>query len=178
MTEIEHASEELLRIHFVIRPGTAEDIGAMALVLERANAERDGLLPPLEVTDLERASEVKERAAKPSAWIYVADGPDGVAAFVLGHASSEEETLVSDDNVEYLSLLMTDPTHWGRGLGRSLLFEAEANIRAAGKKQVVLWTQLGNGRARRLYERSGYRLTDQTRVSVHQGQLVQYQLDL
>jgi ribosomal protein S18 acetylase RimI-like enzyme len=56
----------------------------------------------------------------------------------------------------YLRLLLVEPAHQGQGLGRALLEAAEARARR-GANQMILLVTADNRRARRFYERAGYR---------------------
>ncbi len=56
--------------------------------------------------------------------------------------------------------LFVDPDHWGGGIGRLLLAEAERLLAAAGVDQAELHTMVGNAPAIELYERAGWTLTD------------------
>ncbi len=49
------------------------------------------------------------------------------------------------------------PESWGTGLGAALLDGALAQIRSAGKNGVFLWAFRDNLRARRFYEKQGFR---------------------
>jgi ribosomal protein S18 acetylase RimI-like enzyme len=75
---------------------------------------------------------------------------------------------------------MIEPNYWGRGIGGMLLDIAANSARQADKQQLLLWTRAeDNERARGLYERKGYSLTERTRISQHgHGLQVQYALDL
>lgn len=50
-----------------------------------------------------------------------------------------------------------DPPVWGTGAGSALLDAAVAEMRAAGYRRATLWTLGTNDRARRFYERRGWR---------------------
>ena len=73
---------------------------------------------------------------------------DGVA---IGHTSVDGNEVVH---------LFVDPDHWGSGLGRRLLLEAEALVAAAGHREAELHTIVGNEPAIRLYRSHGWEVTD------------------
>jgi ribosomal protein S18 acetylase RimI-like enzyme len=70
---------------------------------------------------------------------------------VVGHATVGGKEVIH---------LFVDPDHWGRGIGRMLLAEAERRLAAAGVAQAELHTMVGNAPAIELYERAGWTLTD------------------
>jgi GNAT superfamily N-acetyltransferase len=76
--------------------------------------------------------------AEPGVTVVVVDGTEGLAAYV------------AHDGVT-LRHLAVDPGRWGSGLGSSAVAQAEAG----GARR--LWCLDANRRARRLYERRGWR---------------------
>ncbi|WP_405845897.1 GNAT family N-acetyltransferase [Streptomyces sp. NBC_01518] len=56
-----------------------------------------------------------------------------------------------------LYALYLDPKHVGTGAGRALIQEALRRAAALGHDRVYLWVVRGNARARRFYERAGFR---------------------
>ncbi|MET7378657.1 GNAT family N-acetyltransferase [Streptomyces sp. NPDC005526] len=49
------------------------------------------------------------------------------------------------------------PDHWSAGVGRALLRESARRCAAAGHPRMLLWVLKDNARARRFYERAGFR---------------------
>ncbi|MEV0169975.1 GNAT family N-acetyltransferase [Streptomyces sp. NPDC050803] len=56
-----------------------------------------------------------------------------------------------------LYAIYVDPGHYGDGAGRALLEESVRRCTAAGHRRMLLWVLKGNVRARRFYERAGFR---------------------
>lgn len=56
------------------------------------------------------------------------------------------------------------PDHWGEGFGHRLLRAGERQLRDAGHGRALLWVLRDNGRARRFYERQGWRVGGKIRV--------------
>jgi GNAT superfamily N-acetyltransferase len=53
--------------------------------------------------------------------------------------------------------IYVDPDAWSTGAGRALIERAEQEL-AGGYAEAILWVLAGNERARRFYERAGWRL--------------------
>jgi len=69
--------------------------------------------------------------------------------------------LVDDgEGVARLRLLLLDPAARGLGLGRRMVDECVAFARAAGYREVVLWTHAVLTAARHIYARAGFRLEE------------------
>ncbi|MFC8519161.1 GNAT family N-acetyltransferase [Streptomyces sp. NPDC057257] len=56
-----------------------------------------------------------------------------------------------------LYAIYVDPQRYGAGVGRQLIEESVRRCTAAGHTRMYLWVLEGNARARRFYERSGFR---------------------
>jgi ribosomal protein S18 acetylase RimI-like enzyme len=62
-----------------------------------------------------------------------------------------------------------DPDAIGRGIGRALLDAAVSDMMAAGFAAAVLWVLDTNDRARRFYERAGWRPDGGTKIEDREG---------
>jgi GNAT superfamily N-acetyltransferase len=65
---------------------------------------------------------------------------------------------------EWLDGLYVAPASWGRGIGRSLHDDVLRRLRSGGSTRCHLWVLEHNDRARRFYERLGWRENGETRV--------------
>ena len=65
---------------------------------------------------------------------------------------------------DWLDGLYVVPDHWGRGVGSQLHERVLDRLRERGSPQCHLWVLEENDRARRFYERRGWRLNGTTRV--------------
>jgi GNAT superfamily N-acetyltransferase len=71
-----------------------------------------------------------------------------------------DRDLPNDADRGELWLLYVAPSHWGLGYGYALLRDAEEALAATGRRNLALWVLEGNDRARRFYERAGWRADD------------------
>jgi ribosomal protein S18 acetylase RimI-like enzyme len=123
-----------------------------------------GLLP----NDVIAARTVEDREAQ---WIVGfaverSDGGGGLVAedrsgrivgFVAFGPASEEEMAPPPGWGEVYALYLSEDAA-GRGVGRRLLDAAVASLRSNGFEHAVLWVLDANVRARRFYERAGWRV--------------------
>jgi ribosomal protein S18 acetylase RimI-like enzyme len=83
--------------------------------------------------------------------LLVAIGDGGVVGLVrVGPDGDAGET-----GLVYLLYVL--PTYWGCGVGRALMDAAMDELRDLGMSEAVLWVLRDNQRARRFYERLGWR---------------------
>jgi GNAT superfamily N-acetyltransferase len=93
----------------------------------------------------------REALAAPELTVLVAEDDD-VPVGIAGYRA------------EWLDGLYVVPSHWGRGVGRELHDLVLDRLRAAGSERCYLWVLQHNTRARRFYERRGWRENGDTRV--------------
>jgi GNAT superfamily N-acetyltransferase len=80
-----------------------------------------------------------------------------------------------------LGMINVVPEAWGTGVAQPLFDRAIAGLRDAGHKEAVLWCLEGNARARRFYERNGWRTDGATKDDTFGGALareVRYRISL
>jgi RimJ/RimL family protein N-acetyltransferase len=92
---------------------------------------------------------------------------DGAVVGVAALGPAEEPTGHGE-----LYLINLDPGHWGTGAGRALLDAAHQVLAELGYSDAVLWVLPGNRRARRFYERAGWRADGARRTQEVQGVVV------
>ncbi|MFD6884937.1 GNAT family N-acetyltransferase [Streptomyces sp. NPDC059957] len=151
------AGETRLRVREMTEP----DIDAVAAV--RVSGWRHayaGLMPQSYLDGLSVAAYAAQRRASfadPANPVtnLVAEGPDGA---VLGWAAfgpaMETDPAGTEPDEGELYALYARPDVIGTGVGRALLAEV---LRRAPHPAVRLWVLEGNARARRFYERAGFR---------------------
>lgn len=143
--------------HFV-REMTGPDIDAVAAV--RVGGWRHayaGLMPQSYLDGLsvvEYAEQRRASFADPANAVtnLVAEGPDGAVLGWAAFGPAQGEDTAPDEGELYA--LYARPDVIGTGVGRALLTEV---LRRAPYPAVRLWVLEGNARARRFYERAGFR---------------------
>ena len=127
-----------------LRPATPQDAETVADIWFRG--WQDGHLGnvPEELVAIRTESSFHDRAAKRAGDTTVATVDGAVAGFVM----------VVGDEVEQVYV---DAAHRGSGVAPALLTEAERQVRANGHAQAWLAVAGGNTRARRFYERQGWK---------------------
>jgi len=159
------------------RAAQIEDVSIMAELVARCNDiyktwAPAGWSPPVDIAQREQ-EHLRQRLNDASADALVATKGDQIIAFVMWRPS-RRATDVAD-----LSLLFVDPAFWGIGIGRELLLAAERSMLQASFSQAELWVPLENARARRLYERNGWRESSQSREHSQLGiELQRYEKSL
>ena len=89
---------------------------------------------------------------------------DDLAVTVLVRVEGDAAVGVAGSRAEWLDGLYVLPDWWSRGVGRALHDEVLARQRAEGRTSCNLWVLEENTRARRFYERLGWRENGETRV--------------
>lgn len=147
-----------------VREMTEPDIDAVAAV--RVSGWRHayaGLMPQSYLDGLDAAAYAEQRRASfadPANAVtnLVAEGPDGAilgwAAFGPAQGGDAEAAAGTAPDEGELYALYARPDVIGTGVGRALLTEV---LRRAPYPAVRLWVLEGNARARRFYERAGFR---------------------
>ncbi|MEU6916678.1 GNAT family N-acetyltransferase [Streptomyces olindensis] len=85
----------------------------------------------------------------------VAEDAGGEVVGWACHGPYREGEVLTEDAELYA--IYVHPDHVGRGAGQALLAESVSRCAAAGPGRLLLWVLKENARARRFYERSGFR---------------------
>lgn len=173
----------------IIRAGTVEDAPAIARFIAMAEAEMVPLLTGFD--DAEKAGEklaawvaspTPNRYSYHNNLVVEADGKP-VASLISFAADAQRELdalLLEDLNrrgvkldklffegapgTYYLSTMGVDPEYRGRGYGSSLMAAAGEKARKLGFARLSLLVSKDKPRARALYERLGFAVSDEARV--------------
>jgi ribosomal protein S18 acetylase RimI-like enzyme len=127
-----------------LRQGTFEDAAEIAVVWYRGWRDAHIDRVPAQLTEFRTEESFRTRATARAREMTVAVVDGVVVGFVL----------VVDDEVEQLYI---SSTHRGRGIADALLSAAEQKIAANGHTRAWLAVVPDNARARRFYERMGWR---------------------
>ncbi len=145
-----------------VRETRVEDSAELGSVHVRSwqRAYRGGLMPDayLDGLSIEERSrmwkEALQRPFRPRSSLLVAEDEGGkVVGFInVGPADGD-----ADSETGQVFALNVDPDAWGKGYGRALLEAGVRDLAASGFNTAVLWVHPDNERARRFYERAGWR---------------------
>lgn len=146
----------------LIRRAEPADARAIAAVHVRSwQAAYAGLMPQDHLDALTPAMRVPlwdrvlRGASSPRTEVLVAE-VEGVVAGFAGFGPGRDED-VDPESVAEVSTLYSVPEVWGTGVGRGLVTAVLDALAPAGYAQVTLWVLDTNVRARRFYERAGWR---------------------
>ena len=142
-----------------IRRGRPRDARGIAEVhVASWRAAYAGLLPE---GFLDRLS-VEEREARHRAWLQDPEPGSGTLVVdldgVLGFATfGRSRDADASDRTGEVPAIYLRPDVVGAGIGRDLFSEAVGALREEGYERATLWVLEANERARRFYERAGWR---------------------
>jgi GNAT superfamily N-acetyltransferase len=137
-----------------VRAATVDDAAAIADVHVAAwRAAYRGIL----LDETLDALDVDARAAR---WRDILRNPGTIVAVrqdrVVGFGSFGPARADEDRGCGEIYGLYVHPDAWGSSAGQALIDEMEAELRAAGHEEAMLWVLAENPRARRFYERNGW----------------------
>jgi ribosomal protein S18 acetylase RimI-like enzyme len=145
-----------------VREARVEDAPELGSVHVQSwrRAYRGGLMPDayLDGLSVEARSQMWREAlerpssARSSLLVVEDEGGDLVGFISVGPVDSD----INSEAGEVFALNVA-PDAWGRGYGRALLEAGVRELAASGFDTAFLWVHPGNDRARRFYERAGWR---------------------
>ena len=143
-----------------VRPATLADAGLVAVVhVESWRSTYRGLVPNkyLDSLSIDRRRAVWEKLlgeASANQGVLVLEDNDSVVGFCHFSPTRDDDAVAATGEITAFYLLAS---HWGRGGGSRLLAAAVHALAASGFKRATLWVLDGNERARRFYEKHGWR---------------------
>jgi GNAT superfamily N-acetyltransferase len=142
-----------------IRPARDSDAAAIAAIVLEGDATfgdfaPPGWTPPAFEVELHHA---RDAVASPHRWIAVAVVGDEVVGYTTFVAARLTRVSSDEPGLAHLGRLFVRPAHWGTGVATALNAAAVAAASAHGYCQMRLFTPTGHARARRFYEREGWR---------------------
>ncbi|GBC86048.1 Mycothiol acetyltransferase [bacterium HR12] len=166
-----------------IREGEPKDAEAIARIHVRSwqaayrGQLSDDYLDGLSVADrLEQHRTALENAGPYRTWVAEEDGR--VVGFAVTGPSQDAD---ADERTGELYAVYLDPDRYGRGIGKLLCDHALADLRERGFRAATLWVLETNERARRFYEREGWRpdgLSTRERIDCEFRPTVRYRIEL
>jgi GNAT superfamily N-acetyltransferase len=108
-------------------------------------------------------------------WAQQLSAPSRRVALLVAEIDGEVRGFASvgpadeDERLGELYAIYVDPDHWGAGLGRTLIAEAEERLRSAGFTEAILWVLEDNPRTRRFYEAAGWTHDGGAKLDTHLG---------
>jgi ribosomal protein S18 acetylase RimI-like enzyme len=146
-----------------IAPATVDDALGIATVHVRSwQAAYINILSPDFLNGLSverRAAQWQDILQKQESQTLVAHQPEGIAGFVSFGQWRDEQ---ANEHQGEIWALYAAPQAWGSGVGRALLAAAVQELRAVGRRSVLLWVLSKNDRGVRFYENFGFRAVPDT----------------
>ena len=147
---------------FQIRLARSDDAEAIETVrIEAWKTSYRGIVPDQHLDRLAVTDEQVERwhatLADPSSARLnraVAESGGRVVGFVM--SGSTDDDALDSARIGEVHGLYVSPDRQGRGIGRALMAQAVAALRASRFEAAVLWTLRDHARSRRFYERNGW----------------------
>ena len=154
----------MLDMSVTIRRATADDADGLGRVHADAWLEAYGDL--FAVGFLQEAAERRRRAwpghfANPSglgSLLLVAVEPVDDADLPVAFLNAGPNEQLS--GMQEVLAFYAHPDAWGTGAAATLMRRGLEHLAESGDREAVLWTLAGAGRARRFYEKNGWRLAD------------------
>lgn len=145
------------------RPATAGDLDAIAEVRVRSwQAAYRGQVPQSYLDVLSPAADAQRRrdrigSAGVRADDHVAEAGGRIAGWTAIGPYRDDDGDAPSAGCGEIGAIYVLPQWWDRGVGRALMAYALAELRRRELAPVLLWVLAGNERARRFYERAGFR---------------------
>jgi GNAT superfamily N-acetyltransferase len=156
----------------LIRTAVPGDAEAILTTTAEAFAGYRSFAPGWSPPEPESAESLAERLAGPALFWVVAETEEGALA---GHAAmlpSPASRVPGPPELAHLGALFVRPPHWGTGVAVALHDRLLTHATARGFSELRLFTPAGHARARRFYEREGWRAAGPPAQSAELGLLL------
>jgi GNAT superfamily N-acetyltransferase len=148
-------------------PGDADGLAAN---IDEGFASYAQFAPPGWRPPQQDRSEIRQRLASPDTWCLVAaEGPTIAGHVSFVPAAGAARVAVADPGLAHLWHLFVRPSYQGSGLATLLHQVALVEARKRGFRQMRLFTPAAHARARRFYEREGWRASGLTMIGRELG---------
>jgi GNAT superfamily N-acetyltransferase len=163
------------------RLATADDAARLAAVLVEGFETYEAFAPAgwqaPAVEDVARL--MVPQFAGVTAWCLLAEEDSGVAGYVAFLPATQSRRPIDDPRLAHFWMLFVRAPWWGSGLARHLHRSACAAAVERGFSEMRLFTPARQSRARRFYEREGWRLHGEPYVDGELGlAIVEYRRGL
>ncbi len=143
----------------VLRAAELGDAPALAAGMTEALADYPAFAPAGWTSPPEADEEAHLRVllADPGVWACVAEAGDRIVGQIMLVPAARAARPVDEPGLAHLRNLFVDRHRWGSGLASALLDAAVESARERGFAELRLFVAEGQARARRFYEREGWR---------------------
>lgn len=142
-----------------IREAVLADADAIGRVhVDAWRAAYRGMMPEAFLASLDGSARAARWRERMSGWgvekkLFVVQGDVGAPFGFAGVGPAREEASSRGE----LFMINLAPAAWGTGAGAALLARATDALRELGHREAILWVLRQNARARRFYEREGWK---------------------
>lgn len=160
------------------RPATGEDAEALHAIMVEGFEGYRSFAPPDWAPEIAGADRVRARLEAPGTWTLIAEDDGAVAGHVSYLPSDRSGHPDPAPDLAHLWQLFARPPYWGTGVATELMARAFTACRDDGFARMRLFTPAQQARARRFYEREGWRTVrefDDDRLGLP---VAEYRLDL
>ena len=161
------------------RPARPADVEALARMVVDGVADYPSFAPAgwTGPSASEEAAHLRELLADERAWCLVAEAAGAPVGQVTILPATIAARPTAEPGLMHLRNLFVRRDHWGTGLARELVRAAAGEARERGFAQLRLFVAEGQARARRFYEREGWRAAGEPFFELAAGlTLVEYRI--
>ena len=164
-----------------LRPPGRADIAAIARLDQEGFEGYRSFAPPdwEPPTQEEEVDWLGRRLFDPAVWCLLAEDEHGPAGHVAFMPAALARRASNEADLAHLWLLFVRPSRWGSGLASELHARALEEAARRGFTAMRLFTPTGQARARRFYEREGWKVAGEPFDDAEFGlELVEYRRGL